>query len=154
MKNMSEKIKPYIVIQNDTYIDIMNAINEVSKEAYYLKFFEVNEKEITPKNLSFSIIPQINATTRIGEISDRDILMKALTGTKETFEVEKRKKNKKTGKMDKIKIEQSISEYAVDLMKKIKGKQDRLVTKAVTNLDFISNRASMSGRLIASWLFK
>jgi len=41
---MTEEVKSYIVLQSDGFKDVEEQVNKVSKEAYYLKFFEVSDQ--------------------------------------------------------------------------------------------------------------
>lgn len=92
---------------------------------------------ITPKDLSFSIIPLINAVVRVGTIEEKDLLFRALNGIGEdkVWVVEKRKKNKQTGKFDKITIKQNLYEYAYDCCKKVKNSQSLLVKKIMSEVE-------------------
>ncbi|CAF1774647.1 DHH family phosphoesterase [Bacillus subtilis] len=91
---------------------------------------------IAPKDLSFSIIPMINAVVRVGTEDEKDLLFRALNkiGDGRVWNVEKRKKNKKTGKFNKILVEQDLYEYAFDMMKKVKGRQNSMIKKSLEKL--------------------
>ncbi|UDY80699.1 DHH phosphoesterase [Geobacillus phage GR1] len=88
-------------------------------------------KNIAPKDLSFSIIPLINAVVRVGTMEEKELLFRALNGigSDEVWVVEKRKKNKKTGKFDRITVNQNLYEYAYDTCKRVKNRQASLVKK-------------------------
>lgn len=104
------------------------------------EYFSGDDEKPSPKHFAFSLIPKINATTRIGEHIDRQLLMNALTENEnETFDVVKRKKNHETGKFDKHEIKQNIYEYVKDRIIKTKSKQDRIVKKAVNELTYLSS---------------
>lgn len=85
-------------------------------------------EEMTGRDASFSIISMINAVTRIGSIEDKRELFNALVSESlETTTVEVRKKNKSTGKFDKIPTELTIHDITVKACESIKTKQDKIV---------------------------
>lgn len=94
-------------------------------------------EDLAPMNLSFSIIPLINAVVRVGTLEERNIMFNAINGidADQTFTVTKRKKNKTTGKFDKFEVVQSYSEYALDVCKRVKGRQASTVKKTMAKLD-------------------
>jgi len=91
---------------------------------------------IAPKDFSFSVIPLINAMTRVGKETEKDLLFRALNniGADEVYRVNKKKKNKITGKFDINEVEMSIYEYALDICKSVKTRQANIVKKILTNL--------------------
>jgi single-stranded-DNA-specific exonuclease len=93
--------------------------------------------KFAPKDLSFNVIPLINAVARVGTLEERQILFEALCGIgqERVFEVEKKKKNKDTGKFDKITFRYNIFEYGFDVCTKVKARQDAIVKKMVTQLE-------------------
>lgn len=93
--------------------------------------------KIAPKDLSFSIIPLINAVVRVGTMEEKELLFRALNGidSSETWTVKKRKKNKVTGKFDSFEIEQNLYEYARDICKKVKSRQAGMVKKTMAALE-------------------
>lgn len=92
---------------------------------------------IAPKDLSFSIIPLVNAVVRVGTMEEKDLLFRALNkiDADETFLVTKKKKNKTTGKFDFYEVNQNIYEYAYDMCKRVKSRQDTMVKKAMAKLE-------------------
>lgn len=97
---------------------------------YFLSLFLDNKA--SQRDLSFSIIPMINAICRIGNAEQNQVLVELLANvfSKEVYKVvEKRKKNKQTGKFDKVEVEQNIYEYYKDSFTSLKQKQTRLVDK-------------------------
>lgn len=97
-----------------------------------------NHDIIAAKNLSFSIIPMANAVSRIGNMEDKKELVMALAGVHDEAErvtVERRRKNKVTGKMEKVELQWSPYTLALDNLTKIKSKQDRTIKKVVKKLD-------------------
>ena len=76
----------------------------------------LKEKDVyfpVPKDLSFSVIPMINAIIRVGTLEDKTLLFRALNDIDpEIFEVQKKKKNKQTGKFDKIMVKFNLQQMA------------------------------------------
>ena len=111
---------------------IVKGLNNIQSPILKFMFSEKieNNEHIAPINLSFSIIPIINAVSRIGDNENKDMIIKALYGhwnEDETIIVNRRRKNKITGKFNKIDLEWSMYEYAHDTLNKIKAKQDKIV---------------------------
>lgn len=86
---------------------------------------------ITPKELSFSIIPVINAVTRVGTVEERELLFEAMADINpdRQFIVQKKKKNKDTGKFDTLELTFTLYQQAYDVSKKVKSRQDSAVKK-------------------------
>lgn len=95
-----------------------------------------NQENVAPKDLSFSIIPLINAVVRVGTDEEKDYLFRALNSINadDTFVVTKKKKNKQTGKFDSFEVEQNFYEYVYDICKRVKSRQDNLVKKTMAEL--------------------
>ncbi len=90
------------------------------------------------RDWSFSIISMINAVTRIGTVSEKRRMFDALmSDSSETETVEIRKKNKKTGKFDKIPTEMTFQEIVVKECEKLKTKQDKIVKDALQDINII-----------------
>ena len=91
----------------------------------------------TPHDLSFSIIPRINAITRIGKINQREDLLYALAEwlNDDKVPVMKRKKNPSTGKFRQIELMQTRYECVHDMMNSVKTKQDSYVKKIVGSIE-------------------
>lgn len=92
---------------------------------------------IAPKDLSFTVIPLINAVSRVGTLEERQLLFEALVGIGEDriFKVVKRRKNKSTGKFDQVPMEWSLYEYAYDMMTKVKNRQAAVVKKILPSVE-------------------
>lgn len=113
----------------------LNTINNPFVETVLNDFFP-DSNNIAPINLSFSIIPLINAVVRVGTLEEKELLFRALNSidAEETFEVTKKKKNKETGKFDKIVFEMNLYEYTLDVIKKVKARQANMVKKTMAEL--------------------
>jgi single-stranded-DNA-specific exonuclease len=98
---------------------------------------DIGLKKIIPKDMSFGVIPMINAVTRVGTIEERQLLFEAMAGvgSDRVFNVERKKKNKDTGKFDKIEYQWSIFQYAYDMCSKIKNKQNTIVKKLLPEIE-------------------
>lgn len=99
-----------------------------------IQCYFADDVDISSHDLSFSIIPQINAVSRIGTLEERIQVIKTLAGIyspDDKVGVQKRRKDYTTGKMRAIEIPMNQYEITADMMKSIKGKQDTLVKKAV-----------------------
>ena len=84
-------------------------------------------EEPSSRDLSFSIISMVNSVTRVGTIKEKELLFEAfINDSDEVQEIEVRKKNKRTGKMDTIKTEMTVEEVALKESEKVKNRQDRL----------------------------
>jgi single-stranded-DNA-specific exonuclease len=93
--------------------------------------------KVAPKDLSFNVIPLINAVTRVGTVEEREYLFEALSGIDDEreFFVEKKKKNPTTGKFDKVTFNYDIYQYGFDIAMKVKSRQDSVVKKMVAQLE-------------------
>lgn len=109
--------------------------------------FSEDFTDATPKDLSFSIIPLFNAVIRVGSMDDKRLLFRALSDidSDECWTVEKRKKNKKTGKFDKLTIVQNLYEYTFDICKRNKTSQTSIIKKT---LEKIKNTKVQGGIII------
>lgn len=104
--------------------------------------------EITGRDASFSIISMMNAVTRVGTIEEKHHMFDALVSdSEETSTIEVRKKNKKTGKFDKIPTEMLNQEVVTKECEAIKAKQDKIVKEAMTKVDVIYNKDVIIGTI-------
>lgn len=101
---------------------------------------------LTGRDASFSIISMCNAVCRIGTIEERELLFKAFTvDTEDTVIIEQRKKNKKTGKFDKLQKEVSYYTDVVMQCEKIKRRQDKIVKDALKDVNYLYNNSVLIG---------
>lgn len=99
------------------------------------KEFFPDKEVIAPIDLSFSIIPLINAVVRVGTEDEKTLLFNAINSIDiRTYEVEKKKKNKATRKFDKVIVSMNSYEYTLDIIKKIKSRQALIVKKTMANI--------------------
>ena len=105
-------------------------------------------KEMTGRDASFSIISMINAVTRIGTVEEKQDLFDAIVSdSAETTTVEVRKKNKSTGKFDKISTEMTVHDIIVKKCESIKTKQDKIVKEAMKKVEYIHDNNVIIGLL-------
>lgn len=92
--------------------------------------------QLAPKDMSFGVIPLINAVTRVGTPEEREILFKALSHIDDgqIYQVVKKKKNKDTGKFEQVTFNYNIYEYAFDVATKCKSRQDSATKKMVEQI--------------------
>src|SRR5699024_8834610 len=92
---------------------IVKGLNNIQSPILKFMFSEKieNNEPIAPINLSFTIIPIINAISRIGDNENKQMIIKALYGhwnEDETIIVNRRRKSKITGKFNKVDLEWSM----------------------------------------------
>ena len=105
-------------------------------------------KEMTGRDASFSIISMINAVTRIGTVEEKQELFDAIVSDSiETTTVEVRKKNKSTGKFDKIPTEMTIHDTTVKKCESIKTKQDKIVKEFLDKVEILYDGNVLIGLL-------
>ncbi len=105
-------------------------------------------QEMTGRDASFSIISMINAVTRIGSLEDKRELFDALVSESlETTTVEVRKKNKSTGKFDKIPTEMTVHDVVAKKCEAIKTKQDKIVKSFLDKVDVLYDGNVLIGLL-------
>lgn len=109
-------------------------------DSQFLKVFFPGEYDnpLSPNSLSFSIIPRINSVARIGNIDDREMLLRALSEnvSENKIVVKKRRKSKVDGKFHQVNLEWSYYEYSKDCFDKLKAKQDKFVKDEVKKIQY------------------
>ena len=104
-------------------------------------FYEIADKDYTKlriRDLSFGgIIPMVNAITRVGTLEERQLLFEALTDIDNTrmYHLVKKKKNKETGKFDKLDVFMDLYQYVVDIGQATKRRQDKLAKEHANKLE-------------------
>ena len=105
-------------------------------------------KEMTGRDASFSIISMVNAVTRVGTVEEKKELFDSIVSdSTETTTVEVRKKNKSTGKFDKIPTEMTVHDIIVKKCESIKTKQDKIVKEAMKKVEYIHDNNVIIGLL-------
>lgn len=122
---------------SDMEIRLNQARGLNKNSSYLLDEYISDNTPISSHDLSFGIIPHLNAVARIGNLEQRIEVVKALANDFSCDEVpiEKRRKNKKTRKFE-VKSEMwSPYRIIVDKMTKTKTKQTKLVNEAISSED-------------------
>ncbi len=114
------------------HIIVMTGLNNLNNNL--LRQFAKTKPLNCIKDVQFSIVPMINAVSRIGEKEDREILIQALTSQDQEFLVTKKRKNRATGHFELRSERQNIYEYAVDMLQRVKRSQDSVVKKAISEM--------------------
>lgn len=118
------------------YKGLNNIVNPFIKAVMEQKSLDA----LTGRDASFSIISMCNAVARIGTVEEKNSLINAFTqDTNETVTITKKKKNKSTGKFDKIEEEVSMYTYIVLECEKIKRRQDKMVKDAMNNIEILQD---------------
>lgn len=118
--------------EEDLHIIVMTGLNNLYNNL--LREFAKVKHLSCIKDVQFSIVPMINAVSRIGEKEDRGVLIQALTNQDQEFLVTKKRKNKSTGHFELRSERQNIYEYTVDMLQRVKRTQDSIVKKAVSEM--------------------
>lgn len=122
---------------NDKYIwEIIQKGLANMNNPMLVEFFKDDPELLTIKHLQFSLIPRINATSRIGEHSERQLIFNALIGKGEIKPVEVRHKGG-DGKFHTETVKMGVYERAKRTLDKVKGRQDRLVKKALKDVEWL-----------------
>ena len=130
--DLSENEIRYLVFEG-----LKNIQNPFVKSVLDVKSIDT-EKEIAPVDMSFSIIPIINAVTRIGTLEERKNLFESLLITdkeNENTTMTKRKLNKETRKYERVDFEVVETQKRADEIARIKSKQDSYVKKKMESLE-------------------
>lgn len=130
--DLSENEIRYLVFEG-----LKNIQNPFVKSVLDVKSIDT-EKEIAPVDMSFSIIPIINAVTRIGTLEERKNLFESLLITdkeNENTTITKRKLNKETRKYEHVDFEVVETQKRADEIARIKSKQDSYVKKKMESLE-------------------
>lgn len=122
---------------SDMEIRLNQARGLNKNSSYLLDEYISDNTSISSHDLSFGIIPHLNAVARIGNLEQRIEVVKALANDFSCDEVpiEKRRKNKKTGKFEERTEMWSPYRIIVDKMTKTKTKQTKLVNEAISSED-------------------
>ena len=120
-----------------TFKGLNNIQNPFVKSVLELKNVDLDDK-LSPTDMSFSIIPVINAITRVGFKDDRNKLFESFTINKDNNKevvLEKRKLNKQTRKYETVNFNVLNTEKRANDLAKIKTQQDKYVKNKMNELD-------------------
>lgn len=101
-----------------------------------VEFFKDDPEILSVKHLQFSLIPRINSVSRIGEHGDRKLIFDALIDRDESEPVNIRHKGQ-DGKFHTESVQMNVYERAKRMLNKVKGQQDRLVKKALKDVEWL-----------------
>lgn len=121
-------------IRNIVFSGLNNIKNKFLTEVLTTQFGST--ENIAPIDLSFSIIPLINAVARVGNMAEKEKLFIALNeiNLPDQMVVSRKRKDKKTGKFNMV--DETVSPYAhiADLCAKVKTRQNNAVKKIMTTM--------------------
>jgi len=109
-------------------IEVSDALLDF-QHPFFKSFFKDDPEVMSIKHMQFSIIPRINAVSRVGTPEERRAIYDALIEMSTEHEVKKRSGN----------VVMNAYDYATDVITKVKGRQDRKVKKAVEEARVISS---------------
>lgn len=125
---------------SDIYIRgcVIRGLEHINEHPF-IKVFEL-EEPVYQSTIGWNVSPLINAVSRFGTLENRIDIVKALSATlsEEKDEVvEKRKKNKETGKFDKVGILVNQYDKAHDMAKKVKSEQEKEMNKTMKEIQWL-----------------
>ena len=127
------------ISQSEIRYFVVNGLKNIQNSFIDTVLKERGYDNPSSRDLSFSIISMINSITRVGTIEEKRQLFDAMVNIeKNTVQKEVRKKNKKTGKFDKILQDFTIEEYAHKIGTNIKTRQDNMVRKAMKEIEVLN----------------
>lgn len=91
-------------------------------------------------DIGWSVSPLINAVSRFGTLEERLNIVRALSGTLDEnpyIVKEKRKKNKTTGKFDKIEVHVNEYNEVYEMAKKVKAKQEKELKETMKSISWL-----------------
>lgn len=128
------------ISQSEIRYFVVNGLKNIQNSFIDTVLKERGYDNPSSRDLSFSIISMINSITRVGTIEEKRQLFDAMVNIeKNTIQKEVRKKNKKTGKFDKILQDFTIEEYAHKIGTNIKTRQDNMVRKAMKEIEVLND---------------
>lgn len=125
---------------SDIYIRacVIRGLKHINEHPF-IKVFDLQEP-IYQSTIGWNVSPLINAVSRFGTLENRIDIVKALSATLSENKddvVEKRKKNKATGKFEKIDVLVSDYDKAHDMAKKVKSEQEKEMNKTVKEIQWL-----------------
>jgi len=116
---------------------VQKGLSEMRNEML-VEFFKDDPEVRSIKHIQFTLIPRINAVSRIGSPEERKLIFNALIDRGEEKPVKIRKKGG-DGKMHTQKVNMNVYERAKRMLTKVKGRQDRLVKKSLGSVEWLTN---------------
>lgn len=103
-----------------------------------IEFFKDDPEILSVKHLQFSLVPKINAVSRIGEHDERKLIFNALINKNYIKPVNVRHKGQ-DGRMHTKSVDMGVYKRAKRMLDKVKGRQDRLVKKALKDIEWLTD---------------
>src|SRR5699024_5797771 len=139
VSNVADKVIRYYVTKG---------LNNISNPFIKAVMERKGLSEMTGRDASFSIISMVNAVTHVGSVEEKKSIFDAIVSDSiETTTVEVRKKNKSTGKFDKIPTEMTIHDTTVKKCESIKTKQDKIVKEFLDKVEVLYDENVLIGLL-------
>ena len=121
----------------DVYEIVKQGLSNMNNKMM-VEFFKDDHEILSVKHLQFSLIPRINAVSRIGEHEDRKLIFDALIDQNELKPVNVRHKVA-DGRMKTEVVQMDVYQRAKRTLDSVKGKQDRLTKKALGSVEWLTN---------------
>jgi len=102
-----------------------------------IEFFKDDPEILSVKHLQFSLVPKINAVSRIGEHDERKLIFNALINKNDVKPVNVRHKGQ-DGRMHTESVDMGVYKRAKRMLDKVKGRQDRLVKNALKDIEWLT----------------
>lgn len=118
------------------YEIVKKGLSEMRNEML-VEFFKDDEEVLSIKHLQFSLIPRINAVSRIGSHEERKLIFNALIDNGGIEPISVRHKGG-DGRMRTESVDMNVYERAKRTLDKVKAKQDRLTKKALKDVEFLT----------------
>lgn len=117
---------------------VNRGLDNVNKHPFFKEFGI--EEPVYQKDIGWTIAPIINAVSRFGTIDQRLDIVRAMTGLLDiepSIEIEKKKKNKTTGKFDKVSL--LVNEYSIiyDMCKSVKVLQEKELKSTMKSIAWL-----------------
>jgi len=103
-----------------------------------IEFFKDDPEILSVKHIQFSLVPKINAVSRIGDHDERKLIFNALINKNDIKPVTVRHKGQ-DGRMHTESVDMGVYERAKRMLDKVKGRQDRLVKKALKDIEWLTD---------------
>lgn len=116
---------------------VKKGISEMNNKML-IEFFKDDPEILSVKHLQFSLVPKINAVSRIGEHNERKLIFNALINKNDVKPVNVRHKGQ-DGRMHTESVDMDVYERAKRMLDKVKGRQDRLVKKALKDIEWLTD---------------
>lgn len=121
----------------DIYKIVQKGLSNMNNKML-VEFFKDDPELLSVKHLQFSLIPRINAISRIGEHEDRKLIFDALIDQDELKPVSVRHKGQ-DGKFHTETVQMNVYVRAKRVLDKVKSKQDRLTKKALNDVEWLTS---------------